>query len=212
MFEELEQLDKNGIDYANRLFISDRAHLVSSFHMEVDGLAEERLGETKIGTTRRGIGPTYASKALRFNMRVGEMAGSWEAFKAKYDHFQKQAAAQFSYDKFKQQKELDELRKLHERMNKGKMIVDTVQFMHEALNDPKKRIIAEGANATMLDMDFGTYPFVTSSSTTIGGVVTGLGIPPHALETNIGIVKAYTTRVGSGPFPTELEDETGVML
>jgi len=89
------------------------------------------------------------------------------------------------------------------------MIVDGVDYIHKYLNDPSKRIIAEGANATMLDIDFGTYPYVTSSNTTIGGVCTGLGVPPQAVETSIGIVKAYTTRVGAGPFPTWLEDEIG---
>lgn len=92
------------------------------------------------------------------------------------------------------------------------MIVDTVDYMHTILNDSKKRIIAEGANAVMLDTDFGTYPYVTSSSTTVGGVCTGLGVPPQAIETSIGIVKAYTTRVGAGPFPTWLNDEIGDKL
>ena len=92
------------------------------------------------------------------------------------------------------------------------MLVDSIDYMHDALKDPTKRIIAEGANATMLDQDFGTYPYVTSSSTTIGGVCTGLGIPPQAVETSIAIVKAYTTRVGAGPFPTWLDDETGEFI
>jgi adenylosuccinate synthase len=96
-------------------------------------------------------------------------------------------------------------------MRKDKMIVDSIEYMSGALRS-NKRIIAEGANATMLDMDFGTYPYITSSSTTVGGVCTGLGVPPQAIETNIGIMKAYTTRVGGGPFPTELLDETGAML
>ncbi len=92
------------------------------------------------------------------------------------------------------------------------MIVDSIEYMNAAIKDPKKRIIAEGANATMLDMDFGTYPYVTSSSTTIGGVCTGLGVPPNAIESTIGIMKAYTTRVGGGPFPTELTEEIGTQL
>jgi adenylosuccinate synthase len=96
-------------------------------------------------------------------------------------------------------------------MRKEKMIVDSIDYMGNALSS-NKRIIAEGANATMLDMDFGTYPYITSSSTTVGGVCTGLGVPPHAIETNIGIMKAYTTRVGGGPFPTELVDEIGAKL
>jgi adenylosuccinate synthase len=104
---------------------------------------------------------------------------------------------------FDKAKELDELRILHERMMKEDMIVDSIEFMSNAMNDPNKRIIAEGANATMLDIDYGTFPYVTSSSTTIGGVCTGLGVPPQAIETTVGIMKAYTTRVGEGPFPTE---------
>ena len=90
-----------------------------------------------------------------------------------------------------------------------KMLVDSIEYVHDTLADPKKRVIAEGANATMLDMDFGTYPYVTSSSTAIGGVCTGLGVPPSTIETSIGIVKAYTTRVGAGPFPTWLDNEIG---
>lgn len=104
---------------------------------------------------------------------------------------------------FDKAKELDELRILHERMTREEMIVDSIDFMSKAVKDPKQRIIAEGANATMLDIDFGTFPFVTSSNTTIGGVCTGLGVPPQAIQTTIGIMKAYTTRVGGGPFPTE---------
>ena len=92
------------------------------------------------------------------------------------------------------------------------MIVDSIQYLHKTLQDPKKRIIAEGANATMLDIEFGTYPYITSSSTTVGGVITGLGVPPSVLETNIGIMKAYTTRVGGGPFPSELTEEIGARL
>jgi len=113
---------------------------------------------------------------------------------------------------FDKAKELDELRILHERMKKEKMIVDSVDFMHKMLHDPSKRIITEGANAAMLDIDFGTFPFVTSSNTTVGGVSTGLGVPPQSIETQIGIMKAYTTRVGGGPFPTEQLNEVGETL
>lgn len=97
-------------------------------------------------------------------------------------------------------------------MIKENMIVDSIEYLNLAIKDPKKRIIAEGANACLLDIDFGTYPFVTSSNTTVGGVCTGLGVPPQVVETTIGIMKAYTTRVGGGPFPTELEDDTGKQL
>ena len=92
------------------------------------------------------------------------------------------------------------------------MIIDSVEYMNQAVHNPKQRILAEGANATMLDMDLGTYPYVTSSTTTVGGVCTGLGVPPQAIETTVGIMKAYTTRVGDGPFPTELSEEIGAKL
>lgn len=117
----------------------------------------------------------------------------------------------YHIENFDTKKELDQLRTLSERIKKDNMIVDSIEYMNNAIQS-NKRIIAEGANATMLDLDFGTYPYITSSSTTVGGVCTGLGVPPQVIETNIGIMKAYTTRVGGGPFPTELLDETGVHL
>jgi adenylosuccinate synthase len=118
----------------------------------------------------------------------------------------------YRIDNFDTQKELDQLKQLSERVRKGNMIVDSIDYMNKVLHDSNKRIIAEGANATMLDIDFGTYPYITSSNTTAGGVCTGLGVPPNAIETTIGIMKAYTTRVGGGPFPTELLDDTGARL
>lgn len=212
MFEELAQLDKNGVDYKGRLKISTRAHIVSQIQIEADGASEEALkkqDESKmIGTTKRGIGPTYASKALRIGLRGGDLA-DWDSFLKKYDYFLERFKWHFpseAVQKFDKKAELDQLRQLYEKFNgKGdKMLVDSIDYMSQMLRDPSKRIIAEGANAAMLDMDFGTYPYVTSSSTTIGGVMTGLGVPPQAVETTIGIVKAYTTRVGAGPFPTYL--------
>ena len=130
----------------------------------------------------QGIGPSYASKVLRFGLRVGDLL-DWNMFLEKYNKFIDVAKGQFSVDNFDKAKELDELRILHEKMMKGGMIVDSVDFMHKMLHDPSKRIITEGANAAMLDIDFGTYPFVTSSNTTIGGVSTGLGVPPQVIET-----------------------------
>ncbi len=132
-----------------------------------------------IGTTKRGIGPTYASKSLRMGLRIGDLS-DWDTFLPKYDRFIKVFSKQFHITNFDKKKELDELRQLYEKFNgkEDKMIVDGIDYMHRFLVDPKKRIIAEGANATMLDTDFGTYPYVTSSSTTVGGVCTGLGVPP----------------------------------
>ena len=217
MFGELSQLDDNGVDYSGRLKISTRAHLVSQIQIEADGAQEEKLeaagNDTAIGTTRRGIGPTYASKALRIGLRAGDLA-DWASFKEKYNYFVDRFQWHFPSEavrNFDRQAELDQLHQLYEKFNGSgdRMLVDSVDYMHQMLADPSKRIIAEGANATMLDMDFGTYPYVTSSSTTIGGVCTGLGLPPQAIETTIGIVKAYTTRVGAGPFPTYLPCEIG---
>lgn len=217
MFDELAQLDTNGVDYQGRLKISTRAQLVSQIQIEADGASEEKLekagNDTAIGTTRRGIGPTYASKALRIGLRAGDLA-DWTSFKEKYNYFVDRFQWHFpseAVQNFDRQAELDQLHQLYEKFNgsQDRMLVDSVDYMHNVLKDPTKRIIAEGANATMLDMDFGTYPYVTSSSTTIGGVCTGLGLPPQAVETSIGIVKAYTTRVGAGPFPTFLPCEIG---
>jgi len=214
MFDELKQLDDNGIDYKGRLKMSSRAHLVSNIHMEADKKQEaERQAEGAkqvLGTTAKGIGPTYAAKSLRMGLRVGDLA-DWDLFLEKYDRFVKVFEKQFSLSNFDKQQELDQFRQLYEKFNGSgdKMIVDGIDYMHEALTNSNKRIIAEGANATMLDIDFGTYPYVTSSSTGIGGVGTGLGVPPQSVETTIGIMKAYTTRVGAGPFPTWLDNEIG---
>jgi adenylosuccinate synthase len=144
---------------------------------------------------------------------VSDLAADWSRFSEKYENFVKELSYLYriSDSDWDKKKELDQLRTLSERMKRDKMIVDSIEYMSSALQGGK-RIIAEGANATMLDMDFGTYPYITSSSTTVGGVCTGLGIPPQAIETNIGIMKAYTTRVGGGPFPSELLDETGARL
>lgn len=173
-------------------------------------MLELQKGKAAIGTTKRGIGPTYASKALRIGLRMGDLQ-DWSKFLEKYTTFIKELSYLYRIDNFDTKKELDELRVLSERIRKDKMIIDSIEYMSGAISGGK-RIIAEGANATMLDMDFGTYPYITSSSTTVGGVCTGLGVPPKAIETTIGIMKAYTTRVGGGPFPTELLDEIGARL
>ena len=210
LFEELAQLDRNGVDYRGRLLISDRAHLVSDIQIQADGLLEQQKGKNAIGTTKRGIGPTYASKALRVGLRAGDLL-DWGRFQEKYGQFVKDLSYLYRIEGFDTRKELDQLRTLSERMRREGMFVDSVDYLAASLKGGR-RVIAEGANATMLDMDFGTYPYITSSSTTVGGVCTGLGVPPAAVETTIGIMKAYTTRVGGGPFPTELTDEVGARL
>ena len=155
---------------------------MSNVHREADRVAELKKGDKAIGTTLQGIGPSYASKVLRFGLRMGDLL-DWKLFLEKYDKFIDAAKVNFGVTEFDKQQELDQLRVLHERMVKENMIVDSIDFMHRKLQDPSKRILSEGANAAMLDIDYGTYPFVTSSSTTIGGVCTGLGVPPQVIET-----------------------------
>ena len=208
--EELKSLKKAGIDYKDRFFISDRAHIVFDFHQEIDGLNESRLGSGKIGTTRKGIGPAYGSKSMRNGVRVGDL-NDMEHFEIKLrklvDQFEKSYATQDL--KIDVEKEMKYYRAIRDEILE--LTVDTVTLTHNALKDGKS-VLIEGANATMLDIDFGTYPYVTSSNPSIGSVCTGLGVPPTYIRNVCGIVKSYCTRVGEGPFPTELTDETGTQL
>lgn len=218
-FKELENLEAKGLKNAReRLFVSSRAHLVFDFHQRTDKLRElELAGHSKdgknIGTTGKGIGPTYSTKASRSGLRVHHLVndnpGAWESFVSKYMRLletRKQRYGDFEYD---YEEELSRFKQYREQLKP--FVVDSVVFMHNALRDNKK-ILVEGANALMLDIDFGTYPYVTSSSTGIGGVCTGLGIPPRTIDEIYGVVKAYTTRVGEGPFPTEQLNEFGDKL
>lgn len=203
--KELINLDNSNVDYKNRLIISDRAHLVVQAHIDADVSSEKGLKDKNIGTTKKGIGPTYSTKARRTGLRVHDLL-DWDLFIQKYNHLV------LSMDKNINDyaTELDELKQVREFIIKNNMIGDTIQILSDAYTN-HKRILCEGANATLLDIDFGTYPFVTSSSTSIGGVCTGLGFPPQRIETILGIAKAYTTRVGSGPFPTEcIGEETEI--
>lgn len=205
---ELKALEKAGIDYKDRILISDRAHLVFDFHQEVDGLNELRRGRNKIGTTKKGIGPAYSSKMLRNGLRVGDLRY--------FDDFcDKLRALVLFYEqnypdlKIDIEKEIEFYRGIRESILS--VTVDSVQYLNNAYISGKK-ILVEGANATMLDIDFGTYPYVTSSNPSIGSVCTGGGISPNRIKGIIGIVKAYCTRVGEGPFPTELIDDVGEHL
>lgn len=208
LFEETEPLDEAGIEWRGRLLISNRANMLFDFHQIIDGINEQRLagadgkGET-IGTTKKGIGPAYTAKMARNGIRFGDLAGDWGAFEEKFRA--SVTAHQFMFDfEYDVQGELDKYAE-YKSKTEG-MIVDGVQYVNDAYNSGKK-LISEGANAAMLDIDYGTYPFVTSSTTTSGGIATGLGLSPNKVESVIGVVKAYTTRVGWGPFPTELTDD-----
>lgn len=207
MLKELASLDAADVAYDGRLLVSDRAHLLFDFHMVIDGNQEKGRGDANIGTTKKGIGPCYSSKITRNGIRVGELV-HWEHFVERYMGLLADLKSQFDFE-YDHQEELD--RYAEYRKILMPMMIDSVHYLNSATQEGKT-ILAEGANAALLDIDFGTYPFVTSSSTAAGGICTGLGIAPSKVDTTIGIVKAYTTRVGSGPFPTELEDAVGQEL
>jgi len=204
---ELKRIVDNGIKYDGRLLVSDRAHLLFDFHQTIDGRQETALKEASIGTTKKGIGPCYSSKTTRNGIRVGELL-DWDHFTKRYTDLVTTLQQQYQFD-HDSKGELERFKQYREFLKP--MIIDTVSYLAAAYKNGKT-ILAEGANAALLDIDFGTYPYVTSSSTAAGGICTGLGIPPNRLETIIGVVKAYTTRVGAGPFPTELTDSIGEAL
>lgn len=204
LFEELNELHSQGIDTSGRILVSNRTHLLFDFHQAVDGYLEKGRGKGGIGTTKKGIGPAYTSKATRNGLRAGHLI-EWESFQQSFKSLAQQHMDMYGI-KIDIEKELKEIKKYRDIMIEKKMIVDGIQLINQAHKNGK-RILTEGANAVMLDLDFGTYPYVTSSSTTAGGVCTGLGLSPNKISTTIGVVKAYTTRVGGGPFPTELTDD-----
>jgi adenylosuccinate synthase len=205
--KEIDALKKMGVDVKSKLYLSKRAHLILPTHRLIDAASEAAKGKDKIGSTLKGIGPTYMDKTGRNGIRVGDINSS--KFKEKYDtlvakHKQLLAFYQFDYN-------LPELEPaFFEGIEALKELVhvDSEQFINTQMRSGKK-VLAEGAQGSLLDIDFGTYPFVTSSNTVTAGACTGLGIAPGKIGNVIGIFKAYCTRVGSGPFPTELEDETG---
>lgn len=209
-FAEIKATEDKGISTAQRLFLSDRAHLVFDFHQLIDGLKEGELRKdgADLGTTKKGIGPTYSSKASRSGLRVCDLFHPVE-FENRLRQMianKKKRYGDFDYDADREVARYRELAKQVEPF-----VIDSVKFLHDAIASGK-RVLVEGANALMLDIDFGTYPYVTSSNTGVGGVCTGLGISPRKLGKVIGVVKAYTTRVGAGPFPTEQLNEFGESL
>ncbi|KAF2728440.1 Adenylosuccinate synthetase [Polyplosphaeria fusca] len=208
-FKELETLEKHGLNTENRIFISDRAHVVFDVHQMVDGLEEVELGGSFIGTTKKGIGPTYSTKMTRSGLRMCDIFDE-EVFEKKLRRlalgYQKRFGDLLKYDAD------EEIAKYKEyRPKLANYIVDQVPLLESAKAN-KSKILVEGANAIMLDVDYGTYPFVTSSNTGLGGVLTGLTLGWRSLTEVVGVVKAYTTRVGSGPFPTEQLNATGDRL
>jgi len=213
-FEELEKNIAKGLTgWESRLKVSDRAHLVFDFHQAVDGLQENAreagTATTKLGTTKRGIGPTYASKMNRTGVRLADLVGNFDNFENKFRNLSANYMAGFPGLEVDQEAEIQRYRGLADRIRP--LVVESVSWLHNRLN-AGKRVLVEGANAAMLDIDFGTYPYVTSSNCSVGGVCTGLGLPPGRVGSVYGVVKAYTTRVGDGPFPTELTCKLGAFL
>jgi adenylosuccinate synthase len=208
LFSELDELTRNGIDVRNRLFVSDKAHLILPYHRDLDLLSEARRGERKIGTTSRGIGPAYEDKIGRRGIRAGDLAdpqGLEQNVRANVE-----ARNRLVQDSHMEWQTV--LRQLLESGARLLPIVRDVSLMLAEAMRSGKSILFEGAQGTLLDIDHGTYPYVTSSNASIGGVCTGLGIGPRAIDGVLGVVKAYTTRVGEGPLPTELTGEMGNRL
>jgi len=210
--KEIEKLAPFQLDLAKILFISRKAHLILPTHRLLDAASEAAKGKAKIGSTLKGIGPTYMDKTGRNGMRVGDL--EFDNWKEKYRALAEKHQAMIGFYNVELEYDLKELEneffKAVEALKKLPFI-DSEQFMHEAQKSGKK-ILAEGAQGSLLDIDFGTYPYVTSSNTTAAGACTGLGVSPRSIGKVLGIFKAYTTRVGSGPFPTELFDEDGATM
>jgi adenylosuccinate synthase len=238
--KELENLKEFDPQALERVFISTRAHILFDTHQIIDGILEAEQGTNSIGTTKRGIGPCYSAKAIRNGLRFGDLL-HFDEFERKLRELiawsQKRFGnprerdtpsqlllrkalmeynTQYAFDPENGSKggvpnieaEIERYRKYADILRA--QVIDSVTLIHEDISRGYK-VLVEGANAALLDIDFGTYPFVTSSNTTIGAVCTGLGVPPRTIETVIGVVKAYTTRVGHGPFPTELQNEAQTM-
>ena len=207
--KELDALKKFNLDIKSKLLISRKAHLILPTHRLLDAASETAKGKAKIGSTLKGIGPTYMDKTGRNGMRIGDL--EMEDWKDKYRALANKHEAMIDFYNVEIQYNLDELEtdfyKSIESLRELTFI-DSEEYLHQAQKKGQK-ILAEGAQGSLLDIDFGTYPFVTSSNTTAAGACTGLGVPPNQIGGVKGIFKAYTTRVGSGPFPTELFDKDG---
>ncbi len=217
-YQEVESLQKSGVDVRQKLLISRKSHLILPGHRLLDAVYEKAKGKQKIGSTLKGIGPAYTDKAARNGLRVGDLENP------EFERLYQQASQRHKklaglYDPEFEQIKIEGLPfSTYEKLWLEKLeflksfrLINSEYFLQEAIKQGKK-ILAEGAQGTMLDVDFGSYPFVTSSNTTTAGVCTGLGIPPGQIGSVFGIFKAYCTRVGSGPFPTELFDQTGEKL
>lgn len=212
LLEEADALQKRGIEVINRLYISDAAHIILPYHKQIDKACENFLGKRKIGTTGRGIGPAYQDKMARRGLRIGDLQDDGllkERLSTILEFKNRELVDLYKTDPVDFNQVYENLLSFYSRISG--CIVNTPYFLNQSLLDGKK-IMLEGAQATGLDIDHGTYPFVTSSNPSIGGALAGSGIGPKWIKKIIGISKAYTTRVGSGPFPSEETGSAGILM
>ncbi len=212
LVKEIDEVESLGVDLQDRFYISSSAHLILSYHKALDRIKEERRGSEAIGTTGRGIGPAYVSKVSRVGIRVHDLLDRenlLSKLKKNLEDINIALKNVYEEDTLDAQEILTELEPVIERIKP--YICNTTDLIHRALAN-KESVLLEGAQGSLLDVDHGTYPYVTSSSPTAGGACTGSGIPPTAITHAMGITKAYCTRVGNGPFPTELDDADGEKL
>ena len=213
LVEEIKLLESHGVNVKPKLKISNKAHLILPTHRVLDKVSELDNGDKKIGSTLKGIGPTYMDKTGRNGVRMGDIFNNlkekYSVLKEKHFLIMERHKTTLEWLDLYSQIEKEELL-WFESIEYLKQIdfIDSEYFINKALKE-RKTVLAEGAQGSLLDVDYGTYPFVTSSNTTISGVISGLGVSPHSIGSVTGIFKAYTTRVGSGPFPTELDNEVG---
>ena len=208
LLDEIVELAAAGIHVGSRLLVSDKAHLILPYHRDIELLSEARRGERKIGTTKRGIGPAYEDKIARRGVRVGDLANPQSLAEA-VEHNVAARNRLIAESTMDAAQVLADLGRAWERMRPW--VADVSVFLAQARADGRP-VMFEGAQGTLLDIDHGTYPYVTSSNASIGGVCTGLGVGPRAIDQVLGVAKAYTTRVGEGPLPTELTGEIGNRL
>ncbi|MEX0663031.1 MAG: adenylosuccinate synthase [Balneolaceae bacterium] len=212
LVNEIEEVKTLDVDLKDRLFISSSAHVILSYHKVLDQVKEKNRGSDAIGTTGRGIGPAYVSKVARIGIRVGDLLDLKtleKSIKKNVEDINKALEHVYFEPTLDAKKILDELKPAIEQIKP--YICNTTQLLHDAI-DTGESILLEGAQGSLLDVDHGTYPFVTSSSPTAGGACAGSGVPPLAITHALGISKAYSTRVGNGPYPTELDDSDGEKL
>lgn len=203
--KEIENFSNLGVEIEKKLRISDRAQLVFGFHKKVDAFLEDYKKQGKIGTTLRGIGPAYADKIYRHNLRAGDLK-NWDSFEKMYWNEKSMIEQIWGLSDYNWQEELEYFKKISQKYSN--LIVNTQQLISNFYKEGKK-ILIEGANGVLLDIDHGTYPYVTSSNVIVSGLCTGCGLAPQKITDVLGILKAYTTRVGEGPFPTEQKNTIG---